>query len=288
MTDAPRLTVIIPVWDRYASLLPGVVAHLLESQALQLKIIVVDNASDVVIPSMAGVDLLRSPRRLTTGAARNFALGAVDTELVAFSDADDELMPGALEVLAKRVVEEPRAVGAVASMSAYHPNRELVLPLPFPTEKAFANQNKRVKLGISTIVKNGVPVVGPAVWRTSAVRDAGGFSDLDYCEDWALAVALAFRGQVCVSLKPLMLVQFHTGSQVNRNGRPMRMLSALRKLHARWYRDPAIPLFAKLLMPALVLPRLRTISQRFLLHQVSHGDILAQLGNPELNVPNAQ
>jgi len=284
-TSAGALSVVIPVWGRYVPLLAPLVSQLRAGQRLPLTIVVVDNASDVPLPFITGVRVLHSPRRVSTGAARNLGLAVVDTDLVVFTDADDRLAPGALDQLAARVSADPEAVGAVAAMSAYHPAHDLVVPMALPSAAALAFQHDPVRLGTAMIVKNGLPVVGPAVWRTRVVRAAGGFADLSYAEDWALGVALAFRGPVLAASTQLMLVQFHHGSQITCHGRPAEMLATLAHLHLRWYRDPAIPALVKVAMPLLAIPRLLIITKRAATRQVSHGATLDRLGNPTLAVP---
>jgi hypothetical protein len=68
------LTVVIPVYDAYVRWLPGCVASVWRQRdETELGVLVIDNASAQPLPDLpAGVEVARTPRRLSLGAARNF------------------------------------------------------------------------------------------------------------------------------------------------------------------------------------------------------------------------
>ena len=110
MSSGARVSVVIPVWGDAAA---GAVTHAVESivaQDLPANIILVDNASEPPIEPPPGATVIRTPRRLTLGATRNFGLDHVDTPLVMVFDADDALMPGALSRLVARMDADPGLV----------------------------------------------------------------------------------------------------------------------------------------------------------------------------------
>src|SRR5688572_8864486 len=92
------VTVVIAVWDDYVRFLTEAVASVV-GQGSPCEVVLVDNASDVALPILAGVAVVRAPERLSIGAARNLGLSAVKTPLVVFLDADDVLLPGSLAML---------------------------------------------------------------------------------------------------------------------------------------------------------------------------------------------
>jgi glycosyltransferase involved in cell wall biosynthesis len=98
MNDEAGVTVVVPVWGRYIAFIRECIASALDQTGVQApKVVVVDNASDVPLPSLPPeVEVVRSPRRLSVGAARNLGLGRVETGKVIFCDADDRLLPGIL------------------------------------------------------------------------------------------------------------------------------------------------------------------------------------------------
>src|SRR5258708_32512860 len=95
------VTVVVPVWDEYVEFLADAVESV-RRNAQDAPIVVVDNASSTPVPPLEGCDLVRSPRRLSVGAARNLGLDQVATEYVLFLDADDMLLDGTLDFLRGR------------------------------------------------------------------------------------------------------------------------------------------------------------------------------------------
>ncbi len=119
----PSVTVVVPVLDR-----PDALDRCLASLGDRHAVVVVDDASRDPAPVAAvcatrGARLVRRDRNGGPGAARNDALGTIDTELVAFVDSDCTTGNGWLDGLtwlfddpgigavAPRVVAAPRAGG---------------------------------------------------------------------------------------------------------------------------------------------------------------------------------
>ena len=113
------MTVVIPVWGaRYVASLERAIASV-RAQDADVPIIVADNASDVEVPEISGTTLVRSPRRLSVGEARNLGLERVETEYVVILDADDELTAGALTSLRAGIDADPSiAVYAMSLLDA--------------------------------------------------------------------------------------------------------------------------------------------------------------------------
>src|SRR5512132_1165967 len=99
------VTVVVSVWDDYVEFL-GDAVESVRRNAPQAPIVVVDNASSAAGPELAGCEVFRPPRRLSTGAARNLGLERVATDYVVFLDADDMLLDGTLEFLHGRIAAD--------------------------------------------------------------------------------------------------------------------------------------------------------------------------------------
>src|SRR5215212_5141429 len=112
----PETTIVIPVWGRYAGdvLAEGVASLRMQDRAA--RILVVDNASDEAVPALDGVEVVRSPRRLTVGAARNLGLERVRSPFVLFWDADDVMAPGTLAFLEERLRARSDVVAVAAAI----------------------------------------------------------------------------------------------------------------------------------------------------------------------------
>ena len=104
--EAPRLSILIPTWNAEATV-ERALDSVLAEQAIPLEVVVVDDASTDGTADFVGAIAERDPRvvlvrlRANGGvsAARNRGLATVRGEWVAFLDADDLLLPGALDAL---------------------------------------------------------------------------------------------------------------------------------------------------------------------------------------------
>ena len=104
----PDITIVVPAWGPYAGPPLAEAVDSLRDQDLPARIVVVDNASEERLPELEGVEVIRTPRRLTLGAARNFGLARVTTPYVIFWDADDLMPAGTLRFLRERLSQRPR------------------------------------------------------------------------------------------------------------------------------------------------------------------------------------
>ena len=100
MASAPRVSVVVPTWNRRA-LLERALAAVDEQEFRDFELIVVDDGStdgtaDWLRARRPQVQLIASPRRVGAAAARNLALERARGELVAFLDDDDLWRPGYL------------------------------------------------------------------------------------------------------------------------------------------------------------------------------------------------
>ena len=160
-SPGPAVTVVIPVWGaRYVASLERAIASV-RAQDADVPIIVADNASDVKVPEIFGTTLVRSPRRLSVGEARNFGLQHVATELVIVLDADDELVDGALASLRGGIAADPGV--AVYSMSLLEADTGLRHRTPRRFVPALARAPRLFAL--ATAIWSLYPIQGSAILR---------------------------------------------------------------------------------------------------------------------------
>ncbi|WP_235562983.1 glycosyltransferase family 2 protein [Microbacterium sp. Root53] len=125
MTSDPLITVIVPGWD--VALYAAEALASLQAQTLDAwrAVLVDDGSTDetgAVFARFAGRDerfrLAPHPSRRGLGAARNTGLELVDTPYVGFLDADDVMLPRALELLVGSLERSGSdvAVGAYARL----------------------------------------------------------------------------------------------------------------------------------------------------------------------------
>jgi hypothetical protein len=114
-------------------------------------------------------------------------------------------------------------------------------------------RHRRV-FALISLLYNPFTTTGPALMRTSAVRDSGGFAeDIAYFEDWALSGSLAVRGRIVMLREIARLYRVHDGSlSLGHLGSPEQG-DWLRGMRARVRRDPKVPLWLKALLPLVRL-----------------------------------
>ena len=107
----PRVTIIIPSWNR-ASWLPCAIDSVLNQTYPDYELVVVDDGSTDETPSL--LDLYSKkltvrtlPKNRGVSAARNEGIRTTDSEWVAFLDSDDRWVPRKLEKQMLKVQEQP-------------------------------------------------------------------------------------------------------------------------------------------------------------------------------------
>ena len=248
------VTVVIPVWDRYVEFLPDAVESVRRNGA-DVPIVVVDNASSTSVPDLEGCEIVRSPTRLTVGAARNFGLQRVATEFVVVLDADDMLLDGALELMHGRLAGEPSlSISAMSILDGAtgerHRTPRRIVPTLSRWPRVFALANSIWSL---------LPIQGCAIMRTQQVRQAGGYPDADLGEDWALAVSLAWRGRIEVSERLGRYYRSSKGSFASRAWTGPDLRANARRVRERMRGDSAVPGWARTLVPAIAALQLAAI-----------------------------
>lgn len=240
---------VVPVWDEYvAELLPQAIASIRE-QDPRPDIIVVDNASAVSIADPAGATVVRAPRRLRLGEARNLGLARVNTPYVVFWDADDVMLAGTLAFLEGKIASAPGVAAFAAAIIEdpsgkrhRHPRRWAARLMRSP--RLFA---------LLHCVWSMYPTTGATIIDTELARAAGGFADADSGEDWCLGVSLAFRGRIAFAERPGRLYRVHEHSMWARHMSPRHQLRHARQVRDRIRMDRAIPGWARALRPLIAL-----------------------------------
>lgn len=116
MRSPPHVSVVIPMFNRAATIRRAVDSALGQSFA-SLEVVVVDDASsDDCAAMVEGIDdprvrLLRRPRNGGAAAARNAGIAAARGALIAFLDSDDEWFPRKLEIQAAALDAAPIDAG---------------------------------------------------------------------------------------------------------------------------------------------------------------------------------
>jgi glycosyltransferase involved in cell wall biosynthesis len=246
----PQISVVVPVWDRYAGTFLDEALASVTSQRPQPEVIVVDNASvEEVSVEDERVRVIRTPRRLSCGEARNFGLRHVRAPLVVVWDADDVMLPGTLESLVDAMAADPRLVAHATAILDHASRRRHRWPRQW-----IASLTRRPRLlALINSIWSQYPTTGATVMKTGVVREAGGYGSTDGAEDWFLSVALLWRGRVGWSERPGRLYRRHDVSISRRHRTTQHLLAHAHGVRALLRRDPAVPRWCRAGLPVIEL-----------------------------------
>jgi glycosyltransferase involved in cell wall biosynthesis len=189
----PDITVVIPVWDSYVDRYLAEAIASAGSQDLGVALLVVDNASEPPVTLPAGAALVvRTPRRVSVGDARNVGLEAAVTPYVVMWDADDVMPQGTIRKLRSALDSDPRIVLAAMSITEFP--RQRAHHWPRPWTKALTGLPRAFLF--ANAIHSLVPTTGGVMFRRDEAIAAGGYADADGGDDWVLGVSLASRGHV--------------------------------------------------------------------------------------------
>lgn len=239
----------MPAWGPYAGPPLAEAVRSLRGQDLPARILVVDNASNERLPTLDGVEVIRTPCRLTLGAARNFGLARVTTPYVTFWDADDLMPPGTLRFLWERLSHDPGLVAAAAGIVEDEPRVRHRWPPRFAARLA----HKPRLFALCHSVWSLFPTTGGTLIRSAAATEAGGFDDADSGDDWVLGVSLTLRGRVELHEQPGRVYR-RLGPSIWEGHSNLRHLFAhARAVRRRLRTDPAAPRSTRALLPAVAV-----------------------------------
>jgi glycosyltransferase involved in cell wall biosynthesis len=197
MGERPTVTVVIPCFNQ-ARFLPAAVASVREQTGAVASCIVVDDGSTddtAAVAASLGVPLLRQGNA-GVSAARNAGLAATRSDLVAFLDADDELLPDAI---AAEVAAFEGHAGAAAVVGRCQPIDADGRILPARHDDVDAGHL--------------VWTPGAALFDRHALEAIGGFPrHLGPAADYAVYLRLARTNRVVFLPRELVRYRQHEGS----------------------------------------------------------------------------
>ncbi|MDB5049099.1 MAG: glycosyl transferase [Fibrobacteres bacterium] len=196
-----RVTVVIPTFDR-ASVLPRAVDSVLAQQGADFEVLVADDGSaddtDQVLARYAADPRVRILKLPHGGVcrARNAAVAASDTPLIAFLDSDDEWLPGKL---AAQIGLLEASGGEICQ-----------------TEEIWIRNGTRVNPPAHYVKREGdifalslkyCMITPSSVLMTRKLFDrSGGFNpEFPACEDYELWLRITHRHAVGLIPKPMMI-----------------------------------------------------------------------------------
>jgi cellulose synthase/poly-beta-1,6-N-acetylglucosamine synthase-like glycosyltransferase/peptidoglycan/xylan/chitin deacetylase (PgdA/CDA1 family)/spore germination protein YaaH len=200
LVGAPRVDAMIAAYNE-APVIVRTINSLLANHGADVRVIVVDDGSadgtgDIVEQAFGThprVRLLRKPNG-GKASALNLALTLVDADIVVGVDADTQLAPNALSLLARWFVDP--AVGSVAGNVKVGNRKSLVTRWQSLEYITSQNVDRRAmsRLNAITVVPGAI-----GAYRTEALRQVGGYRSDTLAEDMDLTWRLREAGWVGVN-----------------------------------------------------------------------------------------
>jgi glycosyltransferase involved in cell wall biosynthesis len=236
LKGAPLVSVVIPCHGQAAYLEEAIESVLAQTYA-QVEVVVVDDGSPDNAARLAGrFPWVRCVRQANTGlaGARNAGIRASEGDLLVFLDADDRLLPRALEVGVEELRAHPEAAFAfgryrrVAGDGRRLENDDQPRPEEAPYS-VFLRYNYA-----------GIPATG--IFRRSALEDAGNFDEtVPGAEDYDLGLRLSRLHAVRPHAEEVVEYRVHGGGMSQDAGAMLAMtLKVLRRQRRHARRDPAL------------------------------------------------
>lgn len=228
-TDQPLVSIVIPCYKQ-AVYLAQVIESALSQSYEQVEVIVVDDGSPddaaEVVSRYPAVKYVRQ-RNSGVSAARNTGLRESHGELVVFLDADDWLLPGAIQTGVDAFQAHPES-GYVAGLAQWT-----------DAEGAPIDTPPRPEIGEDIfeqlLVDNCRTWILAAMYRATAVRTLGGFdASVTHLEDWDLNLRVARMAPVHLHDAVVGAYRRHpSGLSANARG----MLRAVTRMLRRYQRE---------------------------------------------------
>lgn len=230
MDQLPLVSVIIPCFKQ-AHYLDHAIRSVLAQTYRRYEIIVVDDGSpdntSGVAARYAGVRCLRQ-QNSGLSAARNAGLHASEGDYVVFLDADDCLLPDALETGAKNLDALPECAFVYGFCTLIDHNGS---PLPTPHQTAIEQNHYRTLLE-----GNYIWTPGTAMFRRSILTRLAGFDTLlvNGCEDWDIYIRIAKFYSIHCHSQVMLQYRKHSASM---SGNRYRMFQAINDVYRKHLRE---------------------------------------------------
>ena len=235
MSTAPLISVVIPSYN-HAHFLGEAIASVLAQEYPRIEVVVVnDGSSDDTAKVVARFQEVRYVEQTQPRARRGTErwTGHMHGELVVFLDADDRLLPGALEAGMRAMAAQP-AAGFAAGYSRFVSRDGTALPTDQPARAT--GEDSYIYLLRRNRIRNPAMVI----FRREVVARAGGFSaGINACADYDLYLRISrscpavFHDQVVADYRK------HGGNMSDNAAMMLRQLLRVMRRQRPYLVDPA-------------------------------------------------
>jgi glycosyltransferase involved in cell wall biosynthesis len=233
MSDKPRVTVVIPTFNRAAFVVEAVDSVLRQSYQ-DFEVVVCDDGSTddtaaCIETYGPPVRYLRLEHTGCPGAPRNRGIDAARGELVAFLDDDDLWEPAKLALQVELLDKE--------SADLVYSDRRVEFEAGVPPEIIISPSPQGRERWLDLVLQGHFPSVCTALMRRSLLQLAGGFDeDLVTGEDLDLWLRLGSVARTVRVPEPLVIVRRRPGTLSDRSGR-LTYRNAIEVLERSFERD---------------------------------------------------
>lgn len=238
----PAISVILPAYNRAASIVSAAESVLRQTWSDFELIIVDDCSTDDTVPNArtikdSRVKLLSTPKNGGPSAARNVGLAAATGEWVAFQDSDDEWLPEKLSQQMARLAERAHIdiaaycgmaiVGSPENAGETSTDRAQVRYHPGPEATTVEGNISEALLARSLISTQTLMA------KRDALQQIGGFDeDLPALVDWECVLRLSDLGSFAFVDRPLVVQNFSLNSVTRDRWRRAEARQTIMEKHA--------------------------------------------------------
>jgi glycosyltransferase involved in cell wall biosynthesis len=243
----PTVSVVIPAYNRAASIRAAIESVLRQTwQDFEL-LIVDDGSTDGTLEAAAQVAdprirLIENPRNMGAAGARNTGVAEAQGTWVAFQDSDDEWLPEKLAKQMGRLEADRRYVGAycgLLTLGGLDPRPGERLQLRYVPDPKITPTDGDI---LVPLLRANMISTQTLVVRREIILELGRFDeDTTPIEDWDFVLRLVCRGPIAFVDEPLVHQRF-SGNSITRN-MAQRLTSRMRLVEknlALFERHPAL------------------------------------------------
>ena len=244
---SPSVSVVIPAWNRAASIVAAIDSVLAQSWRDFELIVVDDGSTDGTLAAAAAVAdprlrLVPAPHNLGAAGARNLGATQARGAWIAFQDSDDEWLPRKLEKQMARLLAPGAAyVGGYCGLLTLGwlddaPGDRL--RLRYVPDAAISPADGDI---LGPLLMRNMISTQTLVVRRDRFHDLGGFDpDTTPIEDWDFVIRLAQTGPIAFVDEPLVQQRFSANSITRDRARALASIErVLAKNAAAFARHPA-------------------------------------------------
>jgi len=223
MTAVPSVSVVIPAYNRAATIRPAIESVLRQTWEDFELIVVDDGSQDATMEMVRAISdprlrLMANPRNMGAAGARNTGIRAARGDWVAFQDSDDEWLPRKLEKQMARLQAEGAAhVGAycgLLTLGGLDDRADDRLRLRYVPDPEITRAEGDI---LEPLLHGNLISTQTLVARRELILELGCFDEATTpIEDWDFVIRLAQRGSIAFVDEPLVQQRFSPNS-ITRN-----------------------------------------------------------------------